>query len=136
MAKLFRVVLPVTNLDHAVRLYSGLLQLSGTRVSGGRHYFDCEGTILVCYEAAADGDDPSPQPTCHPGQFIYFSVRDLDAAHQRAVALGFTIKTGDIRKMPWGERIFWATDEFGNQISFVESGTEYLGRSPVEWEKQ
>jgi hypothetical protein len=26
------------------------------RVSGGRHYFDCGGAILACYDALADGD--------------------------------------------------------------------------------
>ena len=30
--------------------------MPGSRVSSGRHYFDCGGTILACYDALADGD--------------------------------------------------------------------------------
>lgn len=29
--------------------------------------------------------------------------------------------------MPWGERMFWAADPFGNPISFVDEKTKFTG---------
>jgi hypothetical protein len=31
--------------------------------------------------------------------------------------------------MPWGERMFWANDPFGNPFSFVDDRTLFTGRS-------
>lgn len=53
---LFRVILPVTDIEAAASFYARLLGIPGSRVSGGRHYFDCRGTILACYDPLADGD--------------------------------------------------------------------------------
>jgi hypothetical protein len=39
--KLFRVILPVSDIDRAESFYRFLLQSPGRRVSSGRHYFDC-----------------------------------------------------------------------------------------------
>ena len=52
MQKLFRVILPVSNIERAAFFYAEVFQSPGQRVSPGRHYFDCGGTILVCYELA------------------------------------------------------------------------------------
>ena len=49
---LYRVILPVSDIEKAAQFYEGLFGVHGTRVSPGRHYFDCEGTILACYDAA------------------------------------------------------------------------------------
>ncbi len=48
--KLFRVILPVSDLDRAVTFYRAILGIPGQRVSDGRHYFDCDGTILACFD--------------------------------------------------------------------------------------
>jgi uncharacterized glyoxalase superfamily protein PhnB len=120
---LFRVILPVTEIEEAAAFYARLLRMPGSRVSGGRHYFDCAGTILACYDALADGDpeqfDPNPQN-------VYFSVDDLDAAHERAHEAGCRELT-DIELQPWGERSFYAHDPFGNPICFVDSQTLVTG---------
>ena len=78
---LFRVILPVTDIEAATSFYAQLLDTPGIRVSGGRHYFDCGGTILACYDALADGD--AEQVGANP-QNVYFSVGDLNAAYERA----------------------------------------------------
>ena len=52
-ARLFRVILPVSDIDRAARFYGAVLGLEGVRVSNGRHYFDCGGTILACFVDAA-----------------------------------------------------------------------------------
>jgi predicted enzyme related to lactoylglutathione lyase len=125
--KLYRVILPVRGIDRAAEVYSRLLQTSGQRVSPGRHYFDCGGTILACYDPAADGDGEQGGWRQHPNQYVYFAVADLEGAYQRAVDGGCKIIDGGIRKMPWGERMFWAVDPFGNPISFVDEATMFTG---------
>jgi catechol 2,3-dioxygenase-like lactoylglutathione lyase family enzyme len=128
MARLFRVIVPVGDIDRAARFYGALLEQEGMRVSPGRHYFDCEGVILACFNPRADGDawDPAPNP-----DHLYFSVTDLEAAHQRAQRLGgLSAQTGDgglpmgqIARRPWGERSFYMQDPFGNKLCFVDAAT-------------
>ncbi|MGA3068293.1 MAG: VOC family protein, partial [Tepidisphaeraceae bacterium] len=62
MAKLFRVILPVSDIEAATKFYSELLADPGRRVSPGRHYFNCGGVILACFDPKADGDDFDPTP--------------------------------------------------------------------------
>lgn len=125
--RLYRVILPVRGIDRAAEIYSRLLQSEGQRVSPGRHYFNCGGTILACYDPEADGDGEQGGWRHHPNQFVYFAVDDLEAALQRARDEGCRIIDGGIQKMPWGERMFWALDPFANPISFVDEKTLFLG---------
>jgi len=78
--RLFRVILPVSDIEAAASFYADVLGMPGDRVSPGRHYFPCGGTILACYDALADGD---PEPFGPNPQHIYFSVDDLEAAYER-----------------------------------------------------
>ncbi|MGH7786668.1 MAG: VOC family protein [Candidatus Binatia bacterium] len=125
--KLYRVILPVRDIERAATTYAALLQASGTRVSPGRHYFNCGGTVLACYDPQADGDGAQGGWRHHPNQYVYFAVADLEAALQRAQDAGCTIVDGGIQTMPWGERMFWASDPFGNPISFVDERTVFTG---------
>jgi uncharacterized glyoxalase superfamily protein PhnB len=100
-----------------------VLDLPGDRVSGGRHYFSCGGTILACYEAVADGD---PEPAGPNPQHVYFSVGDLEAVRERVLQAGAPEVT-QIETQPWGERSFYARDPFGNPICFVDSATLFTG---------
>jgi uncharacterized glyoxalase superfamily protein PhnB len=120
---LFRVILPVPDIEAAASFYARLLGMPGSRVSSGRHYFDCAGTILACFDALADGD---PEPVGPNPQYVYFSVDDLDAAHERAREAGSQELT-DIEVRPWGERGFYARDPFENPICFVDSQTLFTG---------
>jgi predicted enzyme related to lactoylglutathione lyase len=129
MPKLFRVILPVSDIEKAREFYERVLNLSGQRVSPGRHYFDCGGTILACYDPVADGDGLQGGWKQHPRQYIYLAVSDLEAVHRRAIDSGATIIEGGIQVMPWGERMFWAKDPFGNPISFVDETTLFTGAS-------
>ena len=123
VAHLFRVIMPVSDIEAAASFYARLLDLPGTRVSTGRHYFDCRGTILACYDALADGD---PEPVRPNPEHVYFSVADLAAAHIRAEEAGCRELTG-IEVRPWGERSFYGSDPFGNPICFVDSQTLFTG---------
>src|SRR5262245_66196384 len=114
--KIFRVILPVSGIDEAAAFYAAVLGQQGARISPGRHYFDCGGTILACFDPRADGDpwDATPNP-----DHIYFSVDDLEATFARCRAAGCSNLDADIETRPWGERSFYAADPFGNKLCFV-----------------
>jgi len=102
---------------------------SRSRVSKGRHYFDCGGTILACFDPHADGDgyDPSPNP-----DHVYFAVDDLETVHVLAKSAGCLTIDPAISTRPWGERSFYATDPFGNPICFVDAATAFTGGKFVD----
>jgi len=122
---LFRVILPVADIEAAASFYARVLGMPGDRVSSGRHYFDCGGTILACYAAPADGDPEQVGPN---PQNVYFGVDDLEATRERAQDAGCRDLT-DIEVQPWGERSFYARDPFGNPICFVDSQTLFTGNA-------
>ena len=121
---LYRVILPVSNIDAAEQLYEAALGMKGQRVSPGRHYFDCGGTILACYDPRADGDDQDASPNFG---HLYFAVDDLDAVFARCRELDFREIDGEVVKQPWGERSFYATDPFGNKLCWVDRATMFTG---------
>jgi len=124
--QLYRVILPVEDIDTAERFYTQLLGVPGERVSPGRHYFDCGGTILACYDPVADGDGKGDGWHPHFNQFLYFGVNDLEGSLERAKQLSDKVD-GSIQVMPWGERLFYAHDPFGNPICFVDDKTLFKG---------
>lgn len=133
MPKLFRVIVPVTDIELAAQFYGRVLGAAGRRVSPGRHYFDCEGTILACYDPSADGDDYHPKPLPEP---LYFAVDDIEGAYRDAKDAGAHFPTtdipgvgpfGEIATRPWGERSFYANDPFGNPLCFVSRDTVFIG---------
>ena len=132
VARLFRVILPVNDVNTAAPFYAALLDDQGFRVSPGRHYFSCGGVILALYDPRADGDDRTPRPNF---DHVYFVVDDLEAAHRRAAQLGGLssetgdggLPMGDIARRPWGERSFYMHDPFGNPLCFVDAATTFTG---------
>ncbi len=125
--RLYRVILPVNDIDRAARFYGELLGIAGGRVSPGRHYFDCGGTILACYEPVADGDPVGGGWRFHANQYLYFAVQDLEAVFSRAQAMGCPDLDESVSSMPWGERLFYARDPFGNPVCFVDERTLFTG---------
>lgn len=125
--KLYRVIQPVTDIAQAERFYATLVGAPGERVSPGRHYFDLGGTILAVYDPAADGDELGEGWRHHPNQYIYMAVADLEAAVERAIEAGASPLGGGIQAMPWGERLFYARDPFGNPICLVDESTVFTG---------
>src|SRR5580693_6855807 len=122
--RLYRVILPVSDIHKAVTFYQHLLALPGEQVSAGRHYFNCGGTILACFDPRADGDDLDARPN---PEHIYFAVDDIESVHRRAGIGGCLDCDKEIRTMPWGERIFYLKDPFGNPIAFVDERTVFTG---------
>lgn len=131
--KLFRVILPVSNIDRAATFYAAVLGSPGKRVSEGRHYFDCDDTILACFDPRADGDGYDAEPN---REWLYFAVDDLEATYEACKKAGTTPAEGDVHgdpagaiaTRPWGERSFYVEDPFGNKLCFVDRKTMFTGR--------
>jgi catechol 2,3-dioxygenase-like lactoylglutathione lyase family enzyme len=135
MPHLFRVIVPVGDIERATLFYGGLLGAVGLRVSPGRHYFECEGTILACYDPRADGDGRGALPLPEP---IYIAVDDLESTYASAETAGASFSSvvgpevgalGRIARRPWGERSFYAADPFGNPLCFVSRDSVFTGRT-------
>src|SRR6185295_1032402 len=124
MASLFRIIVPVADVGRAAHFYGALLAQEGFRVSPGRHYFNCDGVVLACYDPRADGDDRDATPN---PEYIYFAVDDLEAVYEHAQRLGGlsteigdgNLSMGKIAQRPWGERSFYLRDPFDNKLCFV-----------------
>jgi len=83
---LFRVIVPVEDVERAAAFYARLLGVDGERVTSGRHYFDCEGTILACWDPVADGDPVFPGP--NRGHVYLATAEDLETVRARVLADG------------------------------------------------
>jgi catechol 2,3-dioxygenase-like lactoylglutathione lyase family enzyme len=131
--RLFRVIVPVADIERGAEFYTRLLGIQGQRVSGGRHYFDCGGVILALLSPQADGDEGAARPL---PDHVYFAVADLEACHARAAELDCLstevgdgeLAMGEIQVRPWGERSFYLRDPFGTPLCFVDEATLFTGR--------
>jgi predicted enzyme related to lactoylglutathione lyase len=133
--RIFRVIVPVTNIEEAAKFYSALFDQPGFRVSNGRHYFECGGVILAVYDAKADGDRAAIRSN---PEHVYFATPDLEAVFKRAETVGGLSKEmgdgdlpmGSIARRPWGERSFYMHDPSGNPLCFVDEQSIYRGGPP------
>ena len=133
MAHLYRVILPVSDIDAAASFYQTVLGGEGKRVSPGRHYFECEGVILACFDPKADGDGYEAKPNPEP---LYFAVDNLEGTFEGCQRAGARFvdtvvpgvgPMGRIAERPWGERSFYASDPFGNKLCFVSKDSVFTG---------
>jgi len=119
---LYRVVLPVSDIERATEFYSALLGAHGTRVSPGQHSFDCGGTILTVRDPHADGVRGGHGPN---QQDIYFAVDDLEHMHGHAFYVPGGVVDPAIGTLDSGERCFQVRDPFGNPLCFVDRATVF-----------
>ena len=134
MTHLYRVIVPVSDIEAAAVFYGTILNQPGKRVSPGRHYFECGGTILACFDPKADGEQGTSPPN---PQHIYLSESDLEAVYGRCQSAeanfddqslqGGGANLGEIATRPWGERSFYLHDPFGNPVCFVDDKTVFTG---------
>ena len=124
----FRLNVEVGDLDAAVSFYTKLLGVPGRKQPGHRCYFDCGPVTLQVLDVSSNSQ---PHPAA---KALYFTVRNLEAAFDRAKALGCLSREdvhdapgGGIVVRPWGERSFYAEDPWRNPLCFVEEGTVYTG---------
>lgn len=124
----FRLNVEVGNLDQAINFYSTLLGVQGRKQPGARSYFECGPVTLSVIDVSSSG---TPHTAA---KALYFTVKNLEAAFERAKDLGCLSQEsvhdapgGGIVVRPWGERSFYAEDPWGNPLCFVEEGTVYTG---------
>ncbi len=124
----FRMNIEVGNLEQAIGFYSKLLAAQGRKQPGNRVYFEAGPVTLQVLDVS-----PMAQPHT-AAKALYFTVKDLEAAFERARELGCLSQEsvhdapgGGIVVRPWGERSFYALDPWGNPLCFVEEGTVYTG---------
>lgn len=130
--RIFRIILPVADIERAAAFYAAVLGTPGFRISSGRHYFDCGGVVLACFDPRADGDAYTATPN---PEWIYFAVDNIQAAFDACRAAGATFAPGDVHgdpagaivTRPWGERSFYVHDPFGNKLCFVDQSTLFTG---------
>ena len=124
LIKLFRIILPVSDIDQAAHFYGLLLNMKGERVSPGRHYFDCGETILACFDPQADGDGFDARSN---QEHMYFAVKNPEAFVERAQQAGCQQLGDQMVTQPWGERCFYGRDPFGNPFCIVDEETLFTG---------
>ena len=115
---LYRVDLPVPDLDRAESFYRKLLNVPTRRVSPSLHHFDCGGMILTCSDAGQNQEPGDSAP-----RVIYFAVEDLETIFSQAQQAGCASLDPQIDHQPWGHRSFTAQDPFGNALVFVDETT-------------
>lgn len=125
----FRISIEVDDLDVAVSFYSKLLGLQGRKQAGSRCYFEC-GPVTISVLDVSKARQPHAA-----AKALYFTVKNLESAFERAKALGCVSQEdvhdapgGGIVVRPWGERSFYVQDPWQNPLCFVEEGTVYSGR--------
>jgi DNA-binding transcriptional ArsR family regulator len=86
------------------------------------------GWLLALLDPTQGGMKPTPGP-----KSLYFATGDVEGVHARAKALDalapFKVHgqpAGDVIERPWGEKSFYVTDPWGNELCFVQEGTLYL----------
>ena len=124
----FRLNIEVGNLDAAVRFYTELLGVQGRKQPGARVYYECGPVTLQVVDVS------SAHPPHPAAKGLYFTVKNLERAFERAKALGCLSREsvhdapgGGIVVRPWGERSFYTEDPWSNALCFVEEGTVYTG---------
>jgi catechol 2,3-dioxygenase-like lactoylglutathione lyase family enzyme len=134
---IFRILLPVKNLDQARTFYQSLLGVRSRTVARGRVYLDCGPVILGLLDYAGVDGGGSP-----PTEAVYFSTPEIERVHRRAKKLGCLATgllhgdpkspLGEVVVRPWGERAFYVEDPSGNPLCFVDARTKFTGtRSQV-----
>jgi catechol 2,3-dioxygenase-like lactoylglutathione lyase family enzyme len=124
---LYRVIMPVTDVEQGVAFYAMLLGHPGERVAPNRHYFRCGGTILAVVDPSAREFEFRSNV-----EHVYFAVPDLRERYAVARRAGCSWLEEKIGRRAWGEKSFYARDPFGNPICFVDEKTVYTGGAMPE----
>ena len=132
MPRLFRVIVPVPDMEAADAFYARMLDMEPAKVTPTRHYFDCDGVILALVDPSAHGRAFRANP-----DLVYLAVPDLEAALDRAVEAGARFLDDDdvgwgIQQRVWGERSAYFTDPFGNPLCLVDDTTLFTGSGEDE----
>ena len=120
--RIFRVIVPVSDIERAATFYAQLLGVPGARVSDNRHYFECGGVVLACVDPRGTRGDFRPNP-----DHVYFAVSNLETVYARARSAGGNWLEDAIATRDWGERSFYLRDPFDNPLCVVDDTTLFTG---------
>ena len=122
MARLYRLMVPVPDLEAGVAFYARLIGDEGERVSSDRHYFPCGPAVLAVVTPTAEGRTFQPNP-----EWTYLAFDDVDAALDLVRTAEGARVASEVEVQPWGERSAYAYDPFDNGLCLVQQGTEFTG---------
>ena len=118
-ANLFRVILPVEDLERADTFWDRILGLPIDQGVPSRHYIQTGGAILVLVDPSEHGGRHTPNP-----EWLYVRVPDLDATWAAARELGRpdlpTEEGYGLQKRVWGDLSFYTQDPDGNPLCFID----------------
>jgi predicted enzyme related to lactoylglutathione lyase len=117
LPQFFRLNVEVGDLDAATSFYAKLLGVHGRKQPGHRYYFDCGPVALQVLDVSSNS---LPHPAA---KALYFTVKNLEAAFDRAKALSCLSREevhdapgGGIVVRPWGERSFLVPTTFSRHF--------------------
>jgi predicted enzyme related to lactoylglutathione lyase len=118
VVKLYRVTVPVEDLERAVAFYGGLFAETGERVCEDWHYFNFGELAIALHETPLSGlQHANAEP-------LYFAVDiALVNLQERARKLGGRDIDHEIGLLPTGERGFTLLDPDGNRLCLVDAAT-------------
>lgn len=124
MASLRRIVVSVSSLPSALRLYTDVLGLSTERIGDGFAWLrTTEGLEVMLHERPAVASDAAVAAA--------FAVPAVDAITERWVAAGGTVVDAPADQ-PWGERMAVVRDHDGHIVCLVEAAAEPEPAEAVE----
>ncbi len=123
MARMVRILLPVSDLDEAAVFYSQVLLVPAKKLTGTRIRLKCAGIELVCYDPIMEGNRVGKGWILHENQYLYFAVANLEATYMRAKNNGCSEIDAVISRNERGESIFRCKDPFGNPLCFIDEKT-------------
>ncbi|RMH60888.1 MAG: VOC family protein [Calditrichaeota bacterium] len=120
MVRLIKITIVVSDLEEAIRFYGNALQTEGVPMSRGRYLFENGNVDIICYDPLLAGDEIGHGWMMHPGQYIYFSVANIDTAYIRFKNIGCATIDAQISLNENGQRFFYAGDPFGTPLCIIE----------------
>jgi len=115
ISRLGQVAINVQDVARATAFYRDVLGLKFLFSAGQLAFFDCGGVRLML-------DKPETAEFDHPSSILYFSVPDIDAAHQKLVAAGVSIFAAPRVVAPMPDHDLWMCffrDTEGNAMALM-----------------
>ncbi len=86
-AAIAQVAVNASDIDRATAFYRDVVGLPFLFAAPGMAFFDCGGVRVMLSE-------PSDERFDHPASILYYTVEDIDAAHERMVSAGARSERG------------------------------------------
>jgi len=115
ISRLGQIAIVVKDVQRATAFYRDILGLRFLFAAGQLAFFDCGGVRLML-------DRPEKPEFDHPSSILYFSVPDIQAAHQRLVSSGVAIVEVPHIVAPMPDHDLWMSffrDTEGNVMALM-----------------